>query len=75
MTELDKWGSVHDDFVTITEFLAFLSSKGVSLCSVVDEIEQFQPVVGYQNLLYEYFNIDKNKLEKERRKLLESIKQ
>lgn len=71
-SELDKWSAVHADSVILEEFLEFLSGKGISLCEVYPPHDQFYPVKqSLQDLIYEHFGIDPQKLEKERRELLE----
>ncbi|HEC66179.1 hypothetical protein LCGC14_2382460 [marine sediment metagenome] len=73
MTELEKWDNVYEDSVTITEFLDFLSSRGINLSASTNN--GFYPITTtYTDLIYEYFSIDKDKLERERRELLDGIK-
>jgi hypothetical protein len=74
MNELDKWANVNDEGVqAIQEFFEFLTNKKqYSLCKLVDE--RFFPTNDTLLLLiYEFHGIDPIKLEKERRKLLESV--
>lgn len=73
-SELDKWSDVHDSAVTINEFMDFLSQKGIILCQMHKEHEAYYPILKQRDdLIYECYNIDFNKLESERRQLLAKI--
>lgn len=73
--ELDKWANVHEDAVTINQWMDFLSHKGLTLCTVDEKTETFLPTMEMRdNLVAEHFDIDLNKLEEERRKLLDEIR-
>jgi len=71
--QLNKWDEAHDEAVDITNFLAFLNSKGINLCEI-NSLDQFMPINKSQtDLIYEYFGINPEKLEKERRELLAQV--
>lgn len=73
--ECDKWAKVHEDSVVIQQFFEFLSSKGINLCYMEKTYEQFLPVMQtHDDLIYEYFEIDRSKLEQERRAILEKCR-
>lgn len=73
-SELDKWSEVHDSAVTINEFMDFLSEKGIILCQLDKEYQTYYPVLKQRDdLIYECYNINFNKLESERRELLVKI--
>jgi len=75
-TECDKLAAVSGDSQTIGAFLDWLQSeKGYTLCDV-DRHDRFTPVSdGTQALLAEYFEIDLNKVEQERRGLLAALRE
>jgi hypothetical protein len=78
--ELVKWSLVHDDVVTIEEFLEWLESKGIQLAQHYknddgEDTEHLYPT--YRNrrqLLEEYYEIDTAELERERRALLDEAR-
>ena len=73
---LDKWGDVHEDVRTILAFLDWTSENKINLCIMNKEVEQFMPIFkNHLDLVYDYFKINPNLLERDRRKLLESIRQ
>lgn len=61
--ELNKWAKVHEESVTIHSWMDWLESR-----------EPKSLHESRQDLIYEYFDIDANKLEKQRQALLESIR-
>lgn len=71
--ELDRWSKVHSNAVVINEFLDFLNEQGISLC-ILSGHTFFPCHKKGEDLIYECYNIDPEKLEKERRELLESIR-
>jgi hypothetical protein len=72
--ELDKISSVVAESEPIGAFLEWLFSK-YTLCSWDEDGEHYYPSHrGTTSLLSEYFEIDENKAEKERRALLEAIR-
>lgn len=71
--ECDRWGKVVDDAKTIEEFMDFLSSKGYIIC-LSNEYGYFPKMVSNRQIVYDYFEIDSDKLEKERRELLEEVR-
>jgi hypothetical protein len=82
MNELDKWSNVHDDFVTIREFLDHICNNGYAIHEHYDVDDSFnppqilQPVFEHERmkLIEKFFDIDAEKLEQERRALLENMK-
>ena len=59
--ECDKWAKVHSDAVAILGFLEWKDAR-----------EPKGMHISYQDLVYEYFEIDPKKLEEERRAMLEA---
>lgn len=76
ISELDKWSNVFLDVRTINDFLDFLNEQKIILCDKSKENpEYFLPILNKRDdIIAQYFNIDLNQLDKERRKLLESLK-
>ena len=74
ISELEKWDLVHAVAVDLEAFIEFLvSKKKYSICKQIDD--RFMPCGELSlELIYEYFDIDAKKLEKERRELLEGVK-
>ena len=73
-SELDNWSAVHGSAVIINEFMDFLSSKGIILCQLDKEYQTYHPILKQRDdLIYECYNINSNKLESERRELLAKI--
>lgn len=74
--ECEKLGRVHEQIVTITQFMEWLSSEHVMLGKyLADWAESFQPISeNTDQLLYRYFEIDPQKLEQERRAMLEKLR-
>lgn len=76
--ECEKLGRVHEQIVAITQFMEWLSGKGVILGETKEVIEDFAGFYpcrkGIIELLNEYFDIDPKKLEKERRAMLEELR-
>lgn len=71
--ECDKWSKVVEDAKTIEEFMDFLSSKGYIIC-LSNEHGYFPKMVSNRQIVYDYFEIDSDKLERERRGLLEEVR-
>lgn len=72
LKEVDRWAEVHERARAIHEFLDFLNEKGISLCEVDSKTDMFYPVPKNRyDLIYECYNINANKLEQERREILE----
>jgi len=77
--ESEKWGEVKPEADTLTEFLDWLSGKGIMLGKhVLPEgyrNQVFAPLAtNVQDLIYEYFEVDYNLLETERRQMLEAFR-
>ena len=70
--ECDKWAACSDGRQTVADFLDFLSEKGISLA--VDSTEHSDAQMpcnrSRSSLIAEFFEIDVNRLEDERRALL-----
>lgn len=82
--ELDKVKSVSEKSQSIGEFLDFMiNKKKIKFCQVVKEDEdredtfpRYAPVpINLEILLAEFFKINLNKAEKERRAILEAIRE
>lgn len=76
--ELDKMLAVRDKSRLLSEFLDWLASEGIALCELNTErrggeFERIQE--GYEKLLARFFEIDLDKIEEERRALLDSLRQ
>lgn len=70
----NKWKSVRPQADTLLEFMEWLDGKGIRLCKTGDEEwqEEYFPIFkSHTNLLYEFFEIDAQKLDDERRDILE----
>lgn len=69
--EMAKWDKVHSEAQAILFFHEWLSSKKHQLAYYPPNMKHLYPVTQtWDNLVYEYFEIDPNKLERERRDLL-----
>lgn len=77
-TECAKLVAVSKDSQTIGTFLDWLRSgrvPRVTLCVMDDSSERYRPsYTSIEKLLAEYFEIDLNKVEEERRAILEGIR-
>jgi len=71
---LEKWSKVHDDSVVIQEFLDFLSSEGIIMC-MTNEKGIFPMMRSQQQLIYDHFKINADKLEQQRRNLLVKVQE
>lgn len=78
-TELDKMSAVHERSNSIGDFIEWLKNSReprLFICELDEDAEEFYcPHLSTEKLLAEYFKIDLNKLEEERRGLLEAIRQ
>lgn len=79
--ECDRLAAVREDSQMIGEFLDWLNSaKGYRLCTLerrpwMDEPETWQPIyIGIERVLAEYFSINLDKVEQEKRLVLEAIR-
>lgn len=77
-TELDKMAKVHERSQAIGAFLDWLGGeRDYTICELGENgegMEEYFPVrPNIEKLLAEYFDIDLEKVEKERRKLLDSL--
>lgn len=83
--ELDKLVAAHGDAFIISEFIDWLGDSGYRICKFQEgiihsnELGDYTPEGWYpqrkshEQLLADYFEIDLDKVEKERRELLESL--
>lgn len=73
--EHDKLGKVKEQSQSCGEFLEWLSgTKKLVLCFFDDESDQYQPAhPGISRLLAEFFSIDQDKLEAEKRAMLDYL--
>jgi hypothetical protein len=73
-TECEKLRAVAPQSQKIGEFLEWLSEeKGISLCTL-DRYDRYEPhVQRREELLAEYFDIDLDKVEQERRGILDAL--
>lgn len=66
--ECEKLSTHRDEFMRLSAFLEQCEENGYHMCKEQDG--EYWPAGDRQKLLYEYFKIDENKLEKERKSLL-----
>lgn len=74
--EHEKLEAVKDMSQAIGEFLDFgLPSMGIHLCEVDEETDRWFPVHrSIQSILAEYFGTDQNRLDEEKRAMLEAMR-
>ena len=74
--ECEKLSAVADESNNIGDFLDWLDNKGFLFCKYDKYEESYYPTYpDTQKLLAEYFNIDLNKVEQERRALLQWLQE
>lgn len=78
-TELDRLVAVSDESQRLGEFLDWLEEQGYHICTYtepsVDEEEFFYPIgTNFEKLLAQHYGIDLDKVERERRAVLEYIR-
>jgi hypothetical protein len=73
LTEHERLSLVKDKSQAIGDFVEWMGHKGISLCHVRhgEYIPVYAPIT---KLLAEYFDIDENKLEREKRQILAEIR-
>lgn len=77
MSQLEKWKACSDKFQIIKEFLSFAhADHNLQLAELEENFNCLHATStlssnGAKTLLYEFFDIDEQKLEDERRKILE----
>ncbi len=74
--EHEKRAEVKDDIQVIGDFLEWIDQKGLLLCSWVSKeiLDECVPInKSFDDLIYEYFNIDRDLIESERKAVLEAI--
>lgn len=78
MTELEKWANCQKERILLEDFLSFASYEAnAELMTLDDSGEGFHPIyrlVNENKLINKFFNIDKKKLEEERRNLLDKCR-
>lgn len=74
--EHEKLKEIQDQSQIIGEFLEWLNyEKEYSLCECENKYDRWQPISeNHQKLLAQFFNIDLDKLEQEKRKMLEELR-
>jgi hypothetical protein len=77
--ECEKLAAVSEESNKIGEFLEWLDSQQVTLCKWHNGLEMYQPhpfeSLSINQLLAQYYDIDLDKVEDERRVLLEWIRE
>lgn len=72
--EHEKLHKVHEQSQVIGEFLEQLGSEGLSICEYVDRHDRWSPLSkNTEKILADYFGIDLDKLEKEKRQMLAEL--
>ena len=77
--ECEKLASAHEESQVLGEFLEWLKRK-YYICNFVEESDEVEEACFYpthhsiEKLLAEYFNIDLDKVEEERRQILDEIR-
>lgn len=70
--EHDRLAAVNDKTQTIGEFLEWAGSTGVLLCEIAPD-DHFYPVGDTMTLLAEWAGIDRDRLEDEKRQMLDEM--
>lgn len=68
---LGQFAAISPDYKLIRNFFCFLEEKELSLAEWVNDNKMLPYSGNFEDLLLEYFKIDKDDLERERRKLLD----
>lgn len=70
--ELDKMRSVREQAATLSEFMDFLDSENITLCDEGRHRDEYTPIyLSNEKLFAKFFEIDLNKVETERRAILD----
>lgn len=75
--ELDKMKAAREKSAILSDFLDWMNENGIRLCRNNPDHywakggEYYQITESYEQLLAQYFNIDLNKVEEERRRILD----
>lgn len=70
----EKLAEIRDERIGINEFVEWLHGQGITLCSVPDGQNNYQPIARQtDSLVMEMYGIDERELERERRKMLEDL--
>lgn len=73
--ECEKLGELSVERQAISEFLEYLSANGIRLCRSTDEHPRWYPISTSDDALFmQCYGIDENKLEAERRAMLENFR-
>lgn len=70
---LERFAAISSDYKNIMSFFCFLEEKELSLAEWVNDNRMLPYSGNFEDLLLEYFGIDKEALERERQKLLDSF--
>jgi hypothetical protein len=74
-TELDKMHKVHPQSQAVGEFLEWLQEENLALCRYDKATRQYYPnCTSVEDLLAKHFGIDLDKVERERRAILDGIR-
>ena len=68
---LGQFAAISSDYKLIRNFFCFLEEKELSLAEWVNDNKMLPYSGNLEDLLLEYFKIDKDELERERQKLLD----
>ena len=74
--ECDKLHAVKDKSLLLTEFVDWLESQQMRICKMVDsDYAPYEAITeSYEKLFAKFFDIDLDKLEKERVRMLEALR-
>lgn len=74
-TELEKMANVRTESQKVGAFIDWAQAQGYALCTFDDDTERYYPLGrSIEAILAEYYGIDLNAIENERRALLEAIR-
>lgn len=73
--ECEKMAAIREKSQGIGEFLDWLSERGIILASYYEEAGLSPRHTNIEQLLAEYFNIDLNKVEKEKQAMLAELRE
>lgn len=75
MSELEKWSKVHESARAINEFFDYLNENKLLVGGITDNGMFLVPNKTRDEMIFECYNINANKLEQERREILELARQ
>lgn len=75
MAECEKLTAVKDKSLLLSEFVDWLEEKNMRICNMVDcDIAPYEAITErYEQLFAKFFNIDLDRLEEERRRMLKAF--